>query len=263
MAQLIDEVGNKYGRLTVVSLAGTQNNRGLWHCKCECGNECNVIGKYLRNGDTKSCGCMKKESYIYAVKANIKRNKTIEDSVYVHVFFSNSSKIMICDKKSWKKAKNITWHITENGRVRGNVNGKPVLFHDFIMDFTPTQKLVVDHINRNPLDNRLDNLRIVKKEINARNLTDKRKNNTSGCVGVSKSGKKWSVSICGKYIGRFETFEEAVKVRKKLEAEYFKGEKYEYMGDVNKDIYADYECIEDENIVRKISTGEIIEERVT
>ena len=31
MAQLIDEVGNKYGRLTVVGFAGIQNNRGLWH----------------------------------------------------------------------------------------------------------------------------------------------------------------------------------------------------------------------------------------
>lgn len=53
-------------------------------------------------------------------------------------------------------------------------------------------------------------------------------------------------------------------MRKEAEKEYFKGKKYEYMDDVNEDIYADYECIEEENyIVRKISTGEIIEERVT
>lgn len=266
MSEIIDETGNQYGRLTVLGFAGVRNNRAFWHCKCSCEAqiECDVMGKYLRSGETKSCGCLKRESYKYAAQANIKRNRTIEDSVYVHVFFENSPEEMICDKKSWKKAKDITWHVTEDGRARGMVDGRCVLFHDFIMNFAPTNDLVIDHKNRKPLDNRLDNLRIVKRETNARNLTDKRKNNTSGCVGVYKHGKKWVAVICSKHLGSFNTFEEAVKVRKEAEKEYFKGEKYEYMDDINEDIYADYECIEKENcIIRKISTGEIIEERVT
>ena len=263
---VIDETGNQYGRLTILGFAGTRNKRAYWHCKCNCEaqTECDVMGKYLRSGETKSCGCLKRESYKYAAQANIKRNKTIEDSVYVHVFFNNSPEKMICDKKVWKIAKNYTWHVTEDGRARANVDGRLVLFHDFAMNFTPTNDLMVDHKNRNPLDNRLDNLRIVERIINTQNLSDDRKNNTSGCVGVSKSGKKWAVTICSDRLGTYDTFEEAVKVRKEAEKERFKGIKYEYMDDINEDIYADYECIDEElGIIRKISTGEIIEERVT
>ena len=54
----INEIGNKYGRLTVVEDAGTINGRAVWKCLCDCGNEIVVKGKYLRNGDTKSCGCL-------------------------------------------------------------------------------------------------------------------------------------------------------------------------------------------------------------
>lgn len=31
--------------------------RAVWHCSCDCGNECDVVGELLRNGDITSCGC--------------------------------------------------------------------------------------------------------------------------------------------------------------------------------------------------------------
>lgn len=31
----------------------------MWLCKCDCGNECVVNHRYLRFGDTESCGCTK------------------------------------------------------------------------------------------------------------------------------------------------------------------------------------------------------------
>lgn len=30
----------------------------IWHCKCDCGNECDVSLMYLTNGHTSSCGCL-------------------------------------------------------------------------------------------------------------------------------------------------------------------------------------------------------------
>jgi AP2 domain. len=45
--------------------------------------------------------------------------------------------------------------------------------------------LVVDHINRRPYDNRVDNLRTVTSTVNKQN-NSKYKNNTSGKQGVSK-----------------------------------------------------------------------------
>ena len=60
----IDETGNVYGRLTV--LYQTPNSGGAgkkikWHCQCECGKEKDIDGGSLRNGSTKSCGCIQKE----------------------------------------------------------------------------------------------------------------------------------------------------------------------------------------------------------
>lgn len=58
----IDLTGEHFGRLTVISREG-KNKRGnaLWRCKCDCGNETIVLGARLRNGKTKSCGCLKEE----------------------------------------------------------------------------------------------------------------------------------------------------------------------------------------------------------
>lgn len=59
---LIDETGNIYGRLTVLYKAGkNSSNKTLWHCKCSCGKEVDVIGENLRNNSTISCGCYNKE----------------------------------------------------------------------------------------------------------------------------------------------------------------------------------------------------------
>lgn len=59
--KFIDEVGNTYGRLTVIGRAPNKNYRANWICRCQCGNEITVVGKDLRNGHTTSCGCYAKE----------------------------------------------------------------------------------------------------------------------------------------------------------------------------------------------------------
>lgn len=60
--RFIDITGNVYGRLEVVNLAG-KNDKGemLWLCQCSCGNSHKVKGSNLRNGSTKSCGCLSDE----------------------------------------------------------------------------------------------------------------------------------------------------------------------------------------------------------
>lgn len=59
--RLKNEVGNRYGRLTVISYAGTRSNgRGgaVWKCMCDCGNETTVCAGSLRGKTTRSCGCL-------------------------------------------------------------------------------------------------------------------------------------------------------------------------------------------------------------
>lgn len=60
--ELIDMLHQKCGRLTVVSRAENKNNRAYWNCLCECGNTTTISGKKLRTGQTKSCGCLRKDT---------------------------------------------------------------------------------------------------------------------------------------------------------------------------------------------------------
>lgn len=58
--EAIDITGQRFGHLTVIERAGTNEERkATWKCACDCGNECIVVGKYLRNGKKKTCGCRK------------------------------------------------------------------------------------------------------------------------------------------------------------------------------------------------------------
>ena len=58
-----DLIGQKFGRLTVISYAGTgANRRARWNCTCDCGGEAIIEGKNLLKGLTQSCGCIKKEN---------------------------------------------------------------------------------------------------------------------------------------------------------------------------------------------------------
>jgi hypothetical protein len=55
----IDISGQKFGRLAVISREGkSKDGKATWNCVCECGALCVVIGKLLRSGQTKSCGCL-------------------------------------------------------------------------------------------------------------------------------------------------------------------------------------------------------------
>lgn len=57
-----DIAGQKFNRLSVLSEAGRSKDRKvLWLCRCDCGTELIVSGKRLRNGESKSCGCLKSE----------------------------------------------------------------------------------------------------------------------------------------------------------------------------------------------------------
>lgn len=54
-----DITGQRFGLLTAVRPASlTTKGRVQWLCKCDCGKERTVRGDYLKNGHTRSCGCL-------------------------------------------------------------------------------------------------------------------------------------------------------------------------------------------------------------
>ena len=87
-------------------------------------------------------------------------------------------------------------------------------------------KPVVDHIDRNPLNNKLDNLRWATVSENGMNKKTQR-NNTSTCTGVrfKKDKQMWCTEIKlqgkSKFIGHYVNLDDAVNARKEAETKYF------------------------------------------
>jgi hypothetical protein len=57
-----DLSGMKFNRWTVIEFSHYGKRRNLyWKCVCDCGTEKTVKGSQLKNGESKSCGCLNKE----------------------------------------------------------------------------------------------------------------------------------------------------------------------------------------------------------
>lgn len=149
------------------------------------------------------------EMCLYNKKGDVK-NKTLIDN-------------NIIEKISMHK-----WNLDNHtGYVRTKINKKTIYLHRFILDINDKDS-IIDHINNNKLDNRVENLRVCNKSKNAMNVKNLKSNNTSSVTGVTwdKSRNKWiaQINVNKKHIhlGRFDDFKEATKVRLKAEKKYFK-----------------------------------------
>lgn len=112
------------------------------------------------------------------------------------------------------------WYLLNGyaARVRG---GKIEYLHRLVNE-TPKNKFT-DHINRNKLDNRKENLRTVNNSLSQYNQ-NKRKNK-SGVRGVGEHMGRWRALIGVNrkqiYLGHFDTKELAVEARQKAELKYY------------------------------------------
>jgi len=75
--KMTDLTGRKFGRLSVVELSEekTKRNKAKWVCLCDCGSKKTIPADSLtkRNGNIKSCGCLRNDIlHIQIVKNNIK-----------------------------------------------------------------------------------------------------------------------------------------------------------------------------------------------
>lgn len=65
----IDMKGQKFGRLTVLERAGTNGQKlATWIAQCDCGTVGIYAGRSLRDGNTRSCGCLHREGLIERAK---------------------------------------------------------------------------------------------------------------------------------------------------------------------------------------------------
>lgn len=142
-----------------------------------------------------------------------------------------------------KKLKNISGNYTQGycvTTIRNSEKQKAMFLHCFVMDKSSNES-VVDHINRNSLDNRKNNLRECTQADNCINKSI-RSDSSSGVTGVTwyKKYNKWLARITVNkkriLLGYFDDKEEAIRARENAEKKYFgefrpqtiitKGEKY-------------------------------------
>ncbi len=230
-------IGIRFGRLVVVERADdyvtTKGKRYTqWLCKCDCGNEKIVRTTSLKSGDSKSCGCLMKESIL---KSNKKYN-TYDLSGEYGIGYTSKGEEFYFDIEDYDRIKDYCWYLHRGYviSVEAQTN-KEIYFHRLILPYMSNR--VIDHINHQTNDNRKNNLRIVTQSENQMNKK-KQSNNTSGVTGVyydNKYNRWYSVINYNKnvlHLGHYNKFDDAVKARKEAEEKYF-GE-YSYDNSMNK-----------------------------
>lgn len=140
---------------------------------------------------------------------------------YAKVYLKGDKDYLICDLGDLDYARGINWSISTYGYARGYDKEKKntVYFHKSI--FPVRKGYVIDHINRNRLDNRKANLREVTIKENSNNKVNQQHLPAKG-VRLEKSsiGDRYIVNVHTndfktKYIGVFDTLEDAIKARDK------------------------------------------------
>lgn len=164
-----------------------------------------------------------------------KENTIIEKEDYAEMVINTAKygeKRVLIDKADIEKIKPFKWTIKKDKRnfyirayTREGSQRKHIQLHRLIMGFPYNKQ--IDHINRNSLDNRKCNLRVVTNAENCRN----RKmplNNKSGHIGVffeKEKALKWSAYITfngkRKRLGNYNTKDEAITARQEAENLYF------------------------------------------
>ena len=89
----LDLIGQKFNRLTCISEPKVIKQKTCFIFKCDCGNEVEICGAAVKNGNTKSCGCYQKEM---AKKSNTTHTKTHTNEYYSWT----NMKTRCCNKNS-------------------------------------------------------------------------------------------------------------------------------------------------------------------
>ncbi len=146
---------------------------------------------------------------------------TLPSKEKLHNLFIYTNGILI-----WKKWNKIAGYSRYDDRIVIKIDNQLYMQSRIIWKmFYGNEPKEIDHINRNPSDDRIENIRSVTRSQNMYN-TNLRSTNKSGIKGVhfDKDRNKWFASITNNYkaiaLGRYDNIEDALKARKKAEFKY-------------------------------------------
>jgi len=185
--------GDTYGRLTLVSeiASAVRPTKRKWSCVCSCGNTTESVLNHLRQGRSRSCGCLTIETSM------LPRLPTIVDGRVARIHLGHD-KWAIVAIEHLEIVEGYTWCYSGGYAVTGNLR-----LHQLLCPCDKGKN--PDHIDGNGLNNvyapgeLINNLRPATKSQNSANV-GQRSDNTSGKKGVSRRGPKWRAAIS--YLGQ-------------------------------------------------------------
>ena len=245
MRKFEDLTGKRFGKLTVIKFAYSNKKSRYWECKCDCGNTTFVPTQRLKGNKTRSCGCLLKETS-GTNHHNFKGNEydyNTNEKIYIgkvkdEKFIINEEDYPLVSQHRWNftsgRESVIGKYFYARMSRKSSTGNKIVMLHNFIWELHNgpiPNGYRIDHIDRNPQNCRLENLRLADKSLNAYNTINKKKSNT-GVVGVSYISKenKYHADSWRAYInyqkkrielGYFDKFEKALKKRLEAELKYY------------------------------------------
>jgi HNH endonuclease len=212
-----DMTGKKFGRLLVLG-EGPRVHKSpdtFWHCQCECGQSTITAGGRLRSGTTKSCGCIHGVPLDDPVKHEQLLTLLSYDKETGAFTYRRDAKKSKIGGRADRFDKNSGRRIVTLGCIEYYAH---VLAYFYVYGEWPAKQ--VDHADRDPTNNKFDNLRLATHSQNVVN-SKLRKNNTTGYRGVSRYRYQYKVMVADVYYGLFSTAEEAATVYDKKAVELF------------------------------------------
>ena len=234
MGKVEDLTGQRFNMLTVIKRADNYvsphgKTYSRWECLCDCGNTTIVSRGQLKNGGTRSCGCYQKQQVSELGKRAKKYNEDNLDGQYGICYASNTHEEILFDLDDYEKIKDYCWKIEKPGKTYKRVSARskedshsPIRLHRLIMGVNDPN-IQIDHINRNPLDNRKENLRICSMQENLFNRAAYNKYKVKGVWRNRQNKYQASIRKDGHvyYLGTFPTIKEASDAYDKKAIELF------------------------------------------
>lgn len=212
---MINEIAQYEGKfypgtkMIIHGFAG-RNERGqvLVECSSESRGIFTAVWNEVKRGNTK--GTVRGE-------AKIRRNTYEVDGDVARVFFGSGSSF-ICDAQDLPLVQRHTWYLNRNGYAR---NTEGIYFHRLVLG--NPDGFVIDHVNRDTLDNRKSNLRVCQPRDNSHNMK-MFSTNSSGHTGVYRKRDKYVAEIIVDYkkiyLGAFANYEDACNAYDSAKSQY-------------------------------------------
>lgn len=175
-------IGLKFNCLKIIKFSYAKNGHSYYKCLCDCKKTKIIRGSHVKDGNTKSCGCLSKGEYHYNYNPNREQIK-----FYKHLRHRCDSLLKSCLKRIGKKKEGHTYDIL-------GYTSKELAENLGITSIEQLKNYEIDHIfpikafcdygiSDVKIINSLDNLQLLTPEEN--------NNNNKGCKYDDKKFKKY------------------------------------------------------------------------